>query len=77
MPEATLKSYADHGKLEPTMPPDGGACETVLARLTEAGVNLDDLAARLQDEGAKSFAKSWKELMDIIAERSDAIRRSA
>jgi len=77
MPEATLKAFADHGELGPTMPPDGGDCERVLARFDEPGVNLDDLAARLQDEGAKSFSKSWNELMDVIASRSDTIRRSA
>jgi transaldolase len=77
MPEATLKAFADHGELGPTMPPDGGDCERVLARFDEPGVNLDELAARLQDEGAKSFSKSWNELMDVIASRSDTIRRSA
>jgi len=77
MPEKTLKAFADHGELGPTMPPDGGDCERVLARFDEPGVNLDDLAARLQDEGAKSFSKSWNELMDVIASRSDTIRRSA
>ena len=77
MPEATLKAFADHGKLGPTMPPDGGDCERVLARFDEPGVNLDDLAARLQDEGAKSFSKSWNELMGVIASKSDTIRRSA
>ncbi len=77
IPEATLKAFADHGELGPTMPPDGGDCERVLARFDEPGVNLDELAARLQDEGAKSFSKSWNELMDVIASRSDTIRRSA
>ena len=77
MPEKTLKAFADHGELGPTMPPDGGDCERVLARFDEPGVNLDELAARLQDEGAKSFSKSWNELMDVIASRSDTIRRSA
>jgi transaldolase len=41
MPEATLKAFADHGELGPTMPPDGGDCERVLARFDEPGVNLD------------------------------------
>jgi transaldolase len=77
MPEATLKAYADHGELGPTMLPDGGDCDRVLARFTGSGVDLDELAATLQDEGAKSFSKSWKDLMDVIAARSDTIRRSA
>ena len=45
-------------------PPDGGDCEAVLAQFAEAGVDVDALAAQLQDEGAKSFVKSWNELME-------------
>src|ERR1039457_625183 len=64
MPEATLKALADHGEIGPIMAADGGDCETVLDRFAQAGVNVDSLAARLQDEGAKSFVKSWKELLE-------------
>ena len=35
-----------------------------------AGIDIDALAARLQDEGAKSFVSSWNELMDVIAAKS-------
>ena len=55
MPEGTLKALADHGELGTTLPPDGGDCEEVLAQFAKAGVDVDALAAQLQDEGAKSF----------------------
>jgi transaldolase len=77
MPEATLKAFADHGKLGATMPADGGDCEAVLARFGEAGINIDALAAQLQDEGAKSFAKSWNELMGVIASKTEALKAAA
>ena len=32
------------------------------------------LAAQLQDEGAKSFVKSWNDLMAVIASKSAALR---
>jgi transaldolase len=38
---------------------------------------VDALGARLQDEGAKSFVKSWSELMEVIAHKSDAIKKAA
>jgi transaldolase len=53
----------------------GGDCETVLAQFANAGVNVDALAAQLQDEGAKSFVKSWNELMSVIASKSDALQK--
>jgi transaldolase len=77
MPEGTLKAFADHGEPGPMMPLDGGDCEQVLARFDEPGVNLEELAARLQDEGAKSFSKSWNELMEVIASKSAAFKKSA
>jgi len=45
--------------------------------LARPGVDVDALAARLQDEGAKSFVKSWNELMDLIASKSDALKKAA
>jgi transaldolase len=77
MPEGTLKALADHGEIGPIMAADGGDCETVLDRFAEAGVNVDSLAARLQDEGAKAFVKSWKELLEVIASRSATLRQAA
>jgi transaldolase len=77
MPEATLKALADHGELGTIMAADGGDCETVLAQFAKAGVNIDTLAAQLQDEGAKSFVKSWNELMGVIASKSDALKKAA
>jgi transaldolase len=77
MPEATLKALADHGELGTIMAADGGDCETVLAQFAKAGVNIDTLAAQLQDEGAKSFVKSWNELMGVIASKSDALKKTA
>ena len=59
------------------MAANGGDCETVLAQFAKAGVNVDALAAQLQDESAKSFVKSWKELMAAIASRSDARNKAA
>jgi len=77
MPEGTLKALADHGEIGPIMAADGGDCEKVLEQFAQAGVNVDSLAARLQDEGAKSFVKSWNELLAVIASKSDALKKAA
>ncbi len=77
MPEGTLKALADHGEIGPLLPEDGGDCEDVLAQFAKAGIDIDALAARLQDEGAKSFVKSWDELMSVIASKSAALGRAS
>jgi transaldolase len=66
MPEATLKALAQHTDLGEPLPADGGDCEDVLGRFAKAGIDVDALAARLQDEGAQSFDKSWKDLLGVI-----------
>ncbi len=77
MPEGTLKAFADHGEVGSALPMDGGDCETVLAQFARAGVNVDALAAQLQDEGAKSFVKSWNELLAVIGSKSVVLQKAA
>jgi transaldolase len=77
MPEATLKALANHGELGTILPADGGDCERVLAEFGKAGVNIDALAAQLQDEGAKSFVKSWDELMAVISSKTAVLKKAA
>jgi transaldolase len=77
MPEVTLKALADHGELGEVMPPDGGDCEKVLAEFAKAGIDVDALAAQLQEEGAKSFVKSWNDLLAVIASKSTSLKQAA
>jgi len=73
MPEGTLKALATHNDLGELLPADGGDCEEVIAQFTKAGIDVDALAAQLQDEGAESFVKSWNDLMGVISSKSAAI----
>ena len=77
MPEGTLKAFADHGEIGAVMSPDGGDCEAVLARFAKAGIDIDALAARLQEEGAASFVKSWNQLMAVIASKSATLEKAS
>jgi transaldolase len=70
MPEATLKALAQHTSLGPALPADGGDCEEMLVQFSKAGIDVDALAAQLQDEGAASFVKSWNDLLDVIKSKS-------
>jgi transaldolase len=66
MPEPTLKAFADHGEVGDPVPADGGDAEQVLARFGEAGIDVEALAARLQEEGKAAFVDSWNELLKSI-----------
>jgi transaldolase len=73
MPEGTLKALATHNELGELLPADGGNCEEVIAKFTKVGIDVDTLAAQLQDEGAESFVKSWNDLMAVISSKSAAL----
>jgi transaldolase len=77
MPEGTLKALADHGALGTALPSDGGDSETLLAQFARAGIDIDALAKQLQDEGAKSFVKSWEDLMGVIALKSATLKKAS
>ena len=77
MPEGTLKALADHGELSDIMSADGGDCEAILAQFAKAAIDVDALAARLQDEGARSFVNSWNELMNVIASKSAILAKAS
>ena len=77
MPEATLKALADHGEIgvDPAgrrrrLRGDAGA-------VREGGVDVDALAAKLQDDGAKSFVESWNELLGVIASKSAVLGKAS
>lgn len=69
MPDATLKAFSDHGELGAELRADGGDSEKMLARFRDAGVDIDALARKLQEDGAASFVKSWDALLENL--RSD------
>jgi transaldolase len=66
MPDKTLVALYEHGEAGEEMPADGGDCDAVLAEFKAAGLDIGELAQRLQDEGAVAFDASWKDLLEHI-----------
>lgn len=73
IPEKTLLAFAGEGSVDGAMAADAGDAEAMLARFEAAGVDLDALALKLQQDGAASFVKSWKQLLTRIADKSAAL----
>jgi len=46
-----------------------------LGQFGKAGVDVIALAAQLQEEGAKSFVKSWDDLMRVIEAKSAVLTK--
>jgi transaldolase len=73
MPEPTLHAFADHGEVVDLIPPDGGDCEELLTEFAKAGVDVDALAERLQQEGKEAFVKSWNDMLESIESKRGAL----
>jgi transaldolase len=74
MPEATLKAFADHGQVGALLSPEDDEAQNVLAACAASGIDVDALAAKLQEEGARSFVDSWNALMAVIDAKAAACR---
>jgi transaldolase len=73
MPDATLQAFYDHGDIGEPMPANGGDSDAILARFRRAGVDVTELAAQLQANGAKQFVAAWNDLMGRIAAQRTAL----
>ena len=74
IPDKTLLALADHGSVRGVLPADGGDAEVVIDAFTQVAIDVDALAIELQRQGAQSFNKSWKDLMDCIAGKRSALK---
>ncbi|CAN5642025.1 transaldolase [soil metagenome] len=74
MPEATLEDFDDHGTVARTVDADPAGSRRVLDDLAAVGVDLADVSQLLETEGVASFAKSFDELMDSLAQKATALR---
>jgi len=70
MPEATLGAFDDHGTLARTVDADVAAARQVIDDVERVGVDLDDVATVLEDQGVASFAKSFDELLGSLSAKA-------
>ena len=61
-------------KSTPRLTTDDGPADVTLRQFAESGIDIDALAAQLQEDGAKSFVKSWENLIDVISSKVQRIK---
>jgi transaldolase/glucose-6-phosphate isomerase len=69
LPPKTLAAFVDHGTAEITIDRElEGRMDPleVFARLSEVGVDMDQVTARLQADGVDSFVESFQKLLDQV-----------
>ena len=77
LPDATLEAFMDHGKLARTVDADPDAAQDILDRVTAVGVDLEEVADRLEDEGVSAFVKSFDDLLESLTTTADRLMEGA
>jgi transaldolase len=77
MPEETLLAFADHGTVHETLAASPDPQDVaLLARFAAAGVDVDALAVRLQEQGVDAFVRAWQSLLGLIEQKAAAVTQS-
>jgi len=73
IPDATLADFEDHGTVARTLDTDLPAARGVLEAFDRLGCSLEDVTARLEEEGVASFSKSFDDLLGALRAKADAL----
>ncbi len=73
MPPATIAAYKDHGNPERRLDRDLDGAAKMMARLAAAGIRMDEVTRKLEEEGVASFAKSFDSLIRTVSARREAV----
>jgi transaldolase len=71
MPEETLNALAVHEEVGEALPDNN---DMIFTEFAIAGIDTNAVATQLLEEGITSFAKSWNDLLDCIASKSEALK---
>ncbi len=74
MPPATIDALLDHGVVKAdTIHDDVAGGKALIDALAAKGVSLHDVTEQLVADGVKSFAQSFKEMLDAISAKQEAL----
>ncbi len=76
IPPATYAAYKQHGRPQTTLLTGWDEAHAQLAALKTAGLDLAAITQQLEDEGVKSFAKSFDNLLAAIATKLSAFHNT-
>jgi transaldolase len=77
MPDATVAAFADHGTVARTVDVDVDGARDAMAGLESMGVDMKDVGRTLENEGVASFTKSYDQLLQVLADKYEALREAA
>jgi len=73
MPLETVEAFQDHGEVTDTLEQGVDEARDLLRQFEEAGIDYDDVTRVLEEEGVQKFSKAFKELLEDLAKKRDAL----
>ena len=73
MPDNTIEAFEDHGTVARTVDADFAGDHAAVAALKALGIDLEEVAVRLEEEGVAAFAKSHDSLLGTLAAKADKL----
>ena len=74
MPDRTIDAFRRHGTVRRTIDKHVERAEKVMGDLARAGVELEEVTQRLEDEGVQKFIEPYDELVELLANKSHEFR---
>jgi len=74
LPDATIAAFEDHGTLARTIDHGVAAAEHTWRQLAKVGIDMDDVAEKLERDGVANFQKSFDELLAALSAKADQLR---
>ena len=74
LPDGTLGAFLDHGNLARTIDASFEEATEVLKNVEALGVNLDDVAEKLEREGVRSFESSFENLLNTLSKKAETLK---
>ncbi len=75
LPDSTVDAFSSRGSLDLTITKDVDRANAQWLQLKKFGVNVADVATRLEREGVKSFQNSFDELISVLTVKANELNQ--
>lgn len=73
--ERTIDQFEDHGVLSRTLDTGVAEAREVVRRLTDLGIDLDDVGVMLEQQGVEKFQRSYQGVLEMLGAKSHHLDR--
>ena len=73
LPDNTLAAFIDHGTLSRSVDSSFDDAEKILQTVESLGIDLQEVAVKLEDEGVKAFETSFENLLTTLQTKAESM----